>query len=147
MTIKEIRTAIFDLEQSKAGREGLRARVLAVAREAATPLGFEPRMLLDGPIDTGVDARVGDELVATLREALSNVARHARATRVDVEVEVSGDVSLRVSDNGVGPPANELSAGNGLRNMGDRAAMLGGTLELRPAPAGGTVLEWRAPKG
>ena len=94
-----------------------------------------------------MDARVGDELVATLREALSNVARHAQATRVDVEVEVSADVSLRVSDNGVGPPANELSAGNGLRNMGDRAAMLGGSLELRPAPAGGTVLEWRAPKG
>jgi signal transduction histidine kinase len=146
VTIKEIRTAIFDLEQSKAGREGLRARVLAVAREAAAPLGFEPRVLLDGPIDTGVDARVGDELVATLREALSNVARHARATRVDVEVEVSGDVSLKVSDDGVGPPANDQPAGNGLRNMGERAAMLGGTLELRPGAAGGTVLEWRAAK-
>ena len=113
VTIKEIRTAIFDLEQSKAGRDSLRARLLAVAREAAVPLGFEPRVLLDGPMDTGVDARLGDELVATLREALSNVARHAEATRVDVEVEVDGDVRLRVSDDGIGPPAGHLPTGKG----------------------------------
>jgi signal transduction histidine kinase len=147
VTIKEIRTAIFDLEQSKAGRDSLRARLLAVAREAAVPLGFEPRVLLDGPIDAGVDARVGDELVATLREALSNVARHAEATRVDVEVEVDGDVRLRVSDDGIGPPTGNLPRGKGLRNMSDRAAMLGGTLELHTGAGGGTVLEWRAPKG
>jgi signal transduction histidine kinase len=147
VTIKEIRTAIFDLEQSSAGPDGLRARLLAVAREAATSLGFEPRVLFDGPIDSGVDAGVGDELVATLREALSNVARHARATRVDVEVEVGADVSLRVSDNGIGPPADGVPTGMGLRNMGDRAAMLGGTLQLCPRAAGGTLLEWRAPRG
>ena len=61
----------------------------ASLRSHARPPGrsaSSPRVLLDGPLDTGVDDRVSVELLATLREALSNVARHARATRVDVEV-------------------------------------------------------------
>ena len=146
-TIRQIRTTIFDLERSKASPDSLRVRVLALAREAAGPLGFEPRVVLDGAVDTGVDAQVGTELLATLREALSNVARHARATRVDVEVVVDGDVRLTVSDDGVGPPGDNLPVGQGLRNMRDRAGKLGGTLELRAAAGGGTALEWRAPKG
>jgi signal transduction histidine kinase len=147
VTIRQIRTAIFDLEQAKAVHDSLRVQLLSLAREAAVPLGFEPRVVLDGAIDTGVDARVADELVATLREALSNVARHARATRVDVEVVVDGDVCLTVVDDGIGPPHGGVPRGSGLRNMGDRAAKLGGKLELRAGAAGGTILEWRAPKG
>jgi hypothetical protein len=81
--------------------------------------------------DSGVDPQVGGELLATLREALSNVARHAQATRVDVEVVVNGQVRLRVADNGVGPPTGTLPAEKGLRNMGDRAAKLGGSLRVR----------------
>ena len=146
-TIKEIRTAIFDLEQSEATHDSLRARILALAREAAVPLGFDPRVVLDGAIDTAVQANVGNELLATLREALSNVARHARATRVDVEVVVDGYVTLTVTDDGVGPPSDHIPTGKGLRNMGDRAANLGGTLQLRAAVGGGTVVEWTAPKG
>jgi signal transduction histidine kinase len=146
-TIRQIRTAIFDLEQSKASHDSLRVRILTLAREAAGPLGFEPRVVLDGAIDTGVDAQVGNELLATLREALSNVARHARATRVDVEVAVDGEVRVTVTDDGSGPPGDDLPVGKGLRNMSDRAAKLGGKLELRAAEPQGTALVWRAPKG
>lgn len=146
-TIKQLRTAIFDLEQAKATHDGLRARILALAREAAVPLGFDPRVVLDGAIDTALHDNVGNELVATLREALSNVARHARATRVDVEVVVDGEVRLTVTDDGLGPPSDDLPVGKGLRNMGDRAAKLGGALQLRAALGGGTVVEWTAPKG
>ena len=146
LTVKHIRTAIFGLEQSRAPGEGLRQSILALVQDAAGPLGFEPRVLLDGPLDTGLADDVGAELLGTLLEALSNVARHASASRVDVEVVVDGDVCLRVVDDGTGPPGDGTPRGNGLRNMAARATKLGGTLELRPGQPSGTILEWRAPK-
>jgi signal transduction histidine kinase len=146
VTVKHIRTAIFGLEQVRVDEGGLRSRILSLIREAAAPLGFEPRVLLDGPVDTGVGARVATELLATLREALSNVARHARASQVEVEVAVDGGVCLRVVDDGVGPPDDTTPRGKGLANMAVRAENLGGSLELRPGEISGTVLEWRAPK-
>jgi signal transduction histidine kinase len=146
ITVKHIRTAIYGLERSRVGGEGLRDQILALTGEASGPLGVEPRVLLDGPVDTGVDHATGAELLATLREALSNVARHAGARRVDVEVTVDHlEVRLRVVDDGVGLPTGELPPGNGIRNMAARAEQLGGTFELRPAPSTGTVLEWRVP--
>ena len=147
VTVKQIRTAIFGLEQTRTQIDGLRARILAVIRQASDPLGFEPKALLDGPLDTGVDERVADEVVATLREALSNVARHAKASRVDVEVVAGGDVCLQVVDDGIGPPAANGSRGKGLDNMAARAAKLGGSFTLRPGHPSGTILEWRVPKG
>ena len=101
----------------------------------------------DGPIDTGVTERIGGELLATLREALSNVARHAGASRVEVEVLVGGEVCVRVTDDGIGPPTEDGPRGHGLANMAARAAQLGGSLELEAGPQGGTVLTWQVPKG
>lgn len=147
LTVKYIRTAIFGLGESRTATGDLRNRILALAHDAAGPLGFEPRVLLDGPIDTRVNDRVAAELLATLHEALSNVARHAKATRAEVEVVVEGDVCLRVIDNGVGPPDDEQPRGNGLKNMLARAEKLGGELDLRAAEPTGTTLEWRAPTG
>ncbi|MGH9084227.1 MAG: GAF domain-containing protein [Acidimicrobiales bacterium] len=147
LTVKHIRTAIFGLERSRDGREGLRDRIIGLTREATGPLGFEPRVLLDGPVDTRLTDRVGEELLATLREALSNVARHAGAQHVDVEVTVTrDDVTLRVVDDGRGLPDSDVAQGNGLRNMATRAKRLGGALELH-SDASGTTLEWRAPVG
>jgi two-component system, NarL family, sensor histidine kinase DevS len=147
VTVKHIRSAIFDLEVRRPDDESLRSRILAVTAHASRPLGFEPRVVFDGPVDTGLDARVANALIATLREALSNVARHAKASRVDVEVTVEGEACLGVSDNGVGPPVPGTAGGSGLRNMEARAAELGGSMTLQAGPEGGTVLEWRVPKG
>ena len=116
-----------------------------MVRDAAAALGFEPRVVLDGPIDSTVPADIADELVATLREALSNVARHAQATAVDVEVTVGADVLVRVVDDGVGLPGDERPEGHGLRNMAERAARLGGTFATTGAPRGGTIVTWRVP--
>lgn len=146
LTVKHIRTAIFGLESSRPNRDGTRSRVLSLVREATGPLGFEPRVLLDGPVDTGISLEIANELIASLREALSNVARHARATRVEVEVVFDDEVRLTVRDDGAGPPAPDAPRGKGLKNMGERAERLGGTFELRPAEGGGTLLEWRVPK-
>jgi signal transduction histidine kinase len=146
LTVKHIRTAIFGLEQRHVDTDGVRNRVLSLVHEAAGPLGFEPRVLLDGPLDTGVDAHLGAELLASLREALSNVARHARASRVEVAVLVDEDVCLRVVDDGVGPPDASTPRGHGLANMAARAEKLGGELVLRAGDPSGTALEWRVPR-
>ncbi len=145
VTVKYIRSAIFGLEASRAAAEGLRDRVLALTRDATSALGFEPRVLFDGPIDTAVSEAVGAEMLATLREALSNVARHAGASRAEVEVVVGDSVVLRVVDDGIGPPDEDAPRGQGLKNMAARAAQRGGQFELRPGPPSGTILEWRVP--
>ncbi len=146
LTVKHIRTAIFGLEVTRPDRDSTRSRILALVHEAIGPLGFEPRVLLDGPVDTGMRPDTANELIATLREALSNVARHARASRVEVEVVFADDVRLTVVDDGIGPPAAEAPRGKGLANMAARATKLGGTFAMVPAEPTGTRLEWRVPK-
>ena len=151
LTVKHIRSAIFGLESSRPSAGGLRARVLSVAGEAAGPLGFEARVLFDGPLDTAVPAAVAADLQTVLREALSNVARHAKARRVDVTVsaELGGDVVLRVEDDGIGTTdaaLAEAGGGLGLRNIARRAERYGGRLELAGGADGGFVLEWRVPQ-
>lgn len=146
VTVRHIRTAIFGLESSSPRGEGLRSRVLSVVAEATGPLGFEPRVLFDGPVDATVPDLVVPELVATLREALSNVARHARASRVEVELSSGADdVVLVVRDDGVGLPAERSTGGHGLANMAVRAERCGGSSSARSQPGGGTVVEWRVP--
>ncbi len=147
LTVKHIRSAIFELESSRsAPGDGLRDQVLALAREAAGPLGFDPRCHFDGPVDSGVDDDLGRDLLATLREALSNVARHASAAHVAVEVLITDQVTLRVVDDGVGPPPDIPSGGQGLKNMEARAVRHGGRFELGAGTTEGTILEWQAPR-
>ncbi len=143
-TIAEIRTTIFGLQQASTDPDQLRSRVLAVAAEAASQLGFRPRVAFDGPVDTLADQQVADNLLKVLREALSNVARHAQASTADVVVAVTAaTLTLTVSDDGVGPPTAP-SAGNGLRNLAERAEALGGSLQLSRRTTGGTRLQWNA---
>jgi signal transduction histidine kinase len=144
-TIKEIRTTIFGL-QSPAGAEStsLRARTVAVVDQAVPTLGFIPSLRFDGLIDTMVPDRVSDQVVAVLREALSNVARHACARHVDVVLAVRGDmVALSVDDDGVG--ITESGRRSGLRNMEVRAKASGGRLLLSGREPSGTHLEWLVP--
>ena len=84
-------------------------------------------------------------LLAVLREALSNIARHARASAASITVNAGDDLVLRVSDNGRG--LTETSRRSGLRNMHERAAILGGAFEVTSQPDQGTQLEWRVPLG
>jgi two-component system sensor histidine kinase DevS len=143
-TIREIRTMIFGLQQNPSERGGLRSEIVRILAEETLVLGFEPRLHLDGPIDVTPDA-IATHLVAVLREALSNVGRHADATSVDVSVHSgSAFVELCVVDNGVGI-GKRRGTGNGLANMRERAGLLGGTLTLTTGRDGGTVLEWHVP--
>ena len=147
LTVKHIRSAIFELESTRTTRRGsLRERVLALGREAAGPLGFAPRCFFDGPVDSSIDDELATELLATLREALSNVARHAQATRVEVEVVVTDQVTLRVVDDGTGPAVESRTGGHGLKNMEARAVQHDGRFELRAGTTEGSVLVWQVPR-
>ena len=143
-TIREIRSAIFSLQsRGDAKHHGLRARVLEVVDEMTAALGFAPSLRLVGPLDEAVPAGAGEQMLSALREALSNAARHAAASRVDVTVEVSGELVLKVSDDGAG--IGQSTRRSGLANMAERAAELGGKLVIGPAGGGGTRLDWRVP--
>jgi signal transduction histidine kinase len=142
-TIKEIRSAIFSLHSRPAGQDaGLRPQILSVVDEASDVLGFAPALRMSGHLDQ-VPADAGQHLVGALREALSNAARHARASKVDVTVEANHELVLFVRDNGVGMVEPEHRSG--LANLAERASQLAGTMRTGPADGGGTELEWRVP--
>ncbi|HEX6472619.1 MAG TPA: GAF domain-containing protein [Streptosporangiaceae bacterium] len=140
-TIRRIRSSIFAL-QAPTGEGGLRSRIHTIIDSAVENLGFAPSVRLDGLLDISVNDDVAEHVLAVLREALSNVARHARAHRVDVSVDVAGDLVLRVEDDGIGIGANVQRSG--LRNMHERAERLGGRFEVSSS-GDGTALTWRVP--
>ena len=144
-TIREIRITIFDLEARDAEKDGLRTRVLSLTGEATATLGFAPKVHMDGPLEAATDAATQEELLKTLREALSNVVRHANASSVEVLLRAaSGTITLRVADNGMGLP-KDARHGHGLDNMQTRAESLGGVCEVSARRGGGTIVTWRVP--
>ena len=141
-TIRDIRSTIFALQRP--GAQSLRAQVTALALEYEGVLGFAPVVRTAGPVDTAVSAVIAEHLVAALREALSNAARHASAGAVSIALTSDADeVSLTVTDDGAGiaPGGRE----SGLHNLRQRAAHLGGSLEVTRAEPTGTRLLFRVP--
>jgi len=145
-TIRDIRSAIFSLQSRGEARPArLRTRILGVVEEMTDSLGFAPELRLAGPLDSRVPGGIAGQLLAALREALANVAKHAQASRVDVAVEAGPDLVLTVRDDGVG--LGETTRRSGLANITERAAESGGTMRVAAAAGGGTELEWRVPLG
>jgi signal transduction histidine kinase len=142
-TIKELRTAVFALQGAVATPGGLRGRLLQIVTDAVGGLGFEPRLQFDGPIET-IDVHIADQLRPVLREALSNIAHHAHAGHVRAAVHVAADVTLTVTDDGIGVPA-EVLGGRGLTNMAERAHALGGDFTITPGRSSGSLLTWQVP--
>ncbi|MER6355463.1 GAF domain-containing sensor histidine kinase [Streptomyces sp. NPDC001634] len=146
-TIKIIRSTIYALRERDQARRGsgLRAQLVAATERATESLGFAPALRMTGLLDTAVSAEQAEQLLAVLGEALSNAARHAHATTVDVSVEVTdAALRLRVADNGHGiDPA--VTRRSGLANLHGRAEEMGGTFSLTSNQPSGTVLEWGVP--
>ncbi len=150
-TIRQIRTSIFQLRGPLVPHTAsLRSTLLEVAAEIAEPLGFAPRVSFAGPVDAVVPAAVLDDIVAVVREGLTNVVRHAQASRADVDVSATGaEVTVEVTDDGVGVGAAERRSG--LANLRERAARHGGEFVITsplPAPSEterGTNLRWTIP--
>ena len=147
-TIKEIRQTIFALHEPVEGpTSSARGRVLRETSQSAALLGFEPSVRFIGPVDSMLAPETTDQLVAALREALTNAAKHADAKRVEVAVHIDrGDVILIVTDDGVGIAADGPGRRSGVANIAARAQNLGGSCRLeRVSEAGGTRLTWCVP--
>ncbi len=143
-TIRQIRSSIFELSSVR-DEEGARRRILRLVRELDAVLGFEAHVSFEGPVDTAIDTELLEHLTFALREALTNVAKHAKASAGTVSLAVaSGECRLVVADNGVGLPETRSGDGLGLSNIERRAAKLGGRL-LIDSSAQGTTLRWIVP--
>ncbi|MFF5338459.1 GAF domain-containing protein [Streptomyces sp. NPDC013181] len=147
-TIKIIRSTIFGLrEHSEHGTTPkLRSRVVGAVDAAAPTLGFTPSLRMEGLLDSEVPADTGDEAVAVVTEALTNVARHAQAGIAEVAVVArGGTLTVTVDDDGVGMRGD--SRRSGLRNLSERAQRLGGGLDARTKqpPDRGTTITWWIP--
>ena len=144
VTIKDIRSTIFELQHRGSG-PSLRADLRTLAREYAPLLKFDPVVRTVGPVDTAVPREVREQLLPVLREALSNLARHAAADHGEIAARAStaARCGLTVLDDGVGISADV--AESGLRNARRRARALGGSLELTPREPRGTSFVWRVP--
>lgn len=146
MTIRDIRTTIFELQYAESGPVSFRQAAHLLVAEYRTVLATPPVLRTTGPVDAVVDAETREHALAVLREALSNVAKHAAATSILVEIEVdTSELLLRVTDDGPGLPANRHESG--LLNLRNRAEELGGAVRLTGVEPHGTTLEWRVPLG
>lgn len=144
-TIDDIRNAIFALRAESGVGASLRTELMRIVNQAAEVLGFRPKLRVMGPLETMVPAESHGDVLATVREGLSNVAKHSGATAVTVELAVTeGTLELRIADNGRG--LGSLDRESGLGNLRRRAEAWGGRMILS-APSSGTglVLDWMIP--
>jgi signal transduction histidine kinase len=142
-TIKEIRQTIFALhEPVELSTDSVRGLVLREVSQSAALLGFTPSVRFVGPVDSVTTAMLNDHLIAVLREALTNAAKHARASTVEILVQFAdGVLALSVTDDGVG--IGDSGRMSGLANITARASELGGVCAVeRVDDAGGTRLRW-----
>lgn len=141
-TIRQIRTTIFQLQlKAQDSGGGLRAQLLDVVNEMAPALGFEPAVRFSGILERTLSREVTDDVLAVLREALSNVARHAHASSVEVDIGADpARFTLSIRDNGVG--LGSTTRRSGLANLARRAERHGGRLTLEPVVPSGTHLCW-----
>jgi signal transduction histidine kinase len=152
-TIRQIRTTLFQLRGQLGPETGtVRTRLLTIVAEVTPLLSYEPRVEFSGPIDSVVPDPVVDDLVAVIREALTNVARHAGAEHAGIVLTANtSQVCLVVSDDGVG--IGDVQRRSGLANLRERAERLGGTLEVTArtrtadttSTTEGTELRWTIP--
>ncbi len=141
-TIKRIRATIFRLRSGIVGADSLRRRLLDVIGEESSALGFAPDADLVG-LNEDLPNRLADDVVAVVREALSNAARHASAGTVGIQVAVdSGTIVIDVIDDGRG--IGDRPRSSGLANLRQRAERYGGTFDIESPHGGGTHLHWTA---
>jgi signal transduction histidine kinase len=151
-TVRHIRTTIFGLQRQRIPGRSVRQEVLDLIGESSQTLGFDPIVRFDGPIDLVVEDALADHVLAVTREAISNVARHAGASHLEIRLGVESQVlSIDAIDDGKGIDASAVAGGSGegtsqgLKNMQIRAERVGGSLTVEPVPGGGTWLRWEAP--
>lgn len=145
-TINLLRDTIFDLTTPKP-ESSARSEIQHRVAELHDRLGHHPKLTLSGPIDE-LPAELVDEATAVVGEALTNIAKHAKAASTDVAIDAEPNrLTITVTDDGIGLPAGGVPAagGLGIANLNARAAELGGRCVVGPADGGGVTLTWTVP--
>ena len=145
-TVTAVRRLATDLRPGLLDDLGLQAAVEWQAQEFERRTGMP--CALRATVDEAIDPLVATAIFRILQEALSNVARHSRASRVIVTLEERGDaLVLEVQDDGVGiAPADAASARSiGLAGMRERAQLVGGGLSISGAAGAGTTVRLHVP--
>ena len=151
--IRSLRSLISELRPAALDELGLGAALETLSERSASLVGLEMDTDVQVGAKEGEDrGRLAPELESTIyrlvQEALSNIAKHARAERVALTVtETNGYVDVLISDDGVGFDPDAPNAGFGLLGMRERVAMAGGTIEIRSALGRGASVEARLPTG
>lgn len=147
--LEEARRCVLDLRATPPAGRPLAAALRSAARAFTSETGVpvQVRAAEDVLLPPAVEA----ELFRVAQEALTNVRRHAGATRVGITLrvtETTGTARLLIKDNGVGfdtrqtrPPAPGPQGGQGIAGMKERAALLGGRLRVRGRPGAGVTVE------
>jgi signal transduction histidine kinase len=142
-TVRRIRTTIFQLQRRELRYQSLQLRVMTVLDEERPALGFSAAIEFVGALDLLVSGSLADDVVAVVRETMSNVARHAQATAARISISLlQANLTIDVRDNGAG--IGNSGRSSGLSNLRQRAAAHGGILELDVPSGGGTHVRWTA---
>jgi len=147
-TIDSMRRIATELRPGILDDLGLVAAVEWAANDFQARTGTKCRVGLPD-VDIPIHPECATALFRIFQETLTNVARHARATEVNVKLaKDNGDLSLEVQDNGQGIGEEQLSAPRslGILGMRERALLLGGDLTIRGAPGKGTTVSVRIPR-
>ena len=141
--IKEIRAAIFDLEEDPAQLRGLRSSLTATVAALTADTALSTSVTMSGPVDA-LPPDILAHVQAVVREATANAVRHAHANELTIAISVDHDVIIDVTDDGIGMP-DVPTRHSGTRNLKDRADAAGGTFTIDRADGRGTRLVWMAP--
>ncbi|HJV02802.1 MAG TPA: sensor histidine kinase [Burkholderiaceae bacterium] len=145
-SLRSLRAIIHDL-RPEALAHGLRSAVESQVTQFSRLSGICCRLDADQQVyNAAPGAKVDAALYRVLQESLSNIARHANATRVEVALcRQPSSLTLTVSDNGIGLPARPVRGGNGLSGIADRVARAGGQFQVNSRPGQGTALSMSFP--
>ncbi len=146
--VKSVRRIATELRPPILDQLGLPAAVEWLAQDFARRTAIRCQTSIH-PTDGAITNELATALFRIVQEALTNVLRHAGATRVDIELGVkSGCVMVEINDDGTGITESGMGPGSlGILGMRERAAALGGVLEVAPRSNGGTrVAAWFPPR-
>ncbi len=139
-TIGSLRRYIFDLRPPVWARPNLQRELAELVGHLAAPYPAKVSLEVSCPPDL-MSREIADELIQTVKEALSNALRHAEADKIDIRVGCGAKQAVvSVSDDGKGFDPSEPGSGMGLANMAARVTEVGGSFGVESAPDQGTVV-------
>lgn len=146
--VRDVRSYIFELRPHVVEEKGLDEAILELLRDlevntlAGTSVDIASGILED------LDEEQQRHLIQIVREALSNIARHGQASEVGlVASREDGELTIVITDNGIGFDPEEVKRGHGLTNIEQRARRLGGVIEMKPRDPKGMAFVIRIPMG